>query len=1604
MMSREAGRPMKLFKEMPRASILVLATLGAALMVLVELLSPGPIEPGHSPRMTLSERSTPETNKINTRFTPVQAREKTHNVLGPLEPPPALLAHSPEQLWSTPASEPAFSQFRDWTERYQHSEPGASRDALETEGLKLASERRAALRQLIVTDPQRALELVVPRGIASSLPPAVQSQLEERVSGRGSLDVFGAVPHPNRTKQFTPTFRKATIGDRSYDAHVYGKRLSHVTRANVRLNGIAVDNQLAVNEYPVRLLDSSEAAARIPSASDPVCSVSGNPAADHNTPTVAEAGDETFILCGPSHALTLNANLAAAEDAAGSGTGNTASGSLAASAATEGGKRLLIIRVDFSDLPGAPMTDTAGINLISGLNDFYSEMSYGRTAFYPNGGGSSLTTTLRMPMTAAYYGSQSGYNGVFELRSTARAAANTAGYNLSLYDYDIICFNDIPEWGWAGLGFIGAPGSWLNGYFSIGVAGHELGHNFGLNHASFWDTRNHSVLGDQNAISIEYGDNQDTMGSANAGSYHFNARNKSLLNWIRSGEVLTATTSGTYRIYPHDNASVTNLHKVIKIARGASSNYWVEFRQKFTSNKWLMSGASIRMAPNGSDYTQLLDMTPSSPDGKNDAALVVGRTFSDMTAGVHITTLRKGGTTPESLDVVVNLGTFAGNNSPTVNLDAPSTTAAISEALSFTASATDPDNDTIAYYWDFGDGTFGTNGSAASKSWSSSGEYLVRCVASDMKGREASDSVLVTIGTPSSFRISGTITANGSPVAGASVTAGPLKTGYSDSDGTYTITGLSPGTYYVTTSHPDYDEFTESGFANPVTVGPSQTGINFTGTPSVNNSGGTVTLTSPASNASYTAPATIAMAATATASSFQTVSKVEFYQGTTKLGEDTQPPFTYTWTSVAAGSYSITARSIDSALRSATSAPVNITVNPLAPAITSQPQSRSVIAGTNVTFSVTATGSAPFTYRWRLNGTNLAGAVSSSLSLNNVQPSQAGGYSVVVSNAAGTATSSTANLTVTCGYTLSASSAAFSSAGGTDSVNVTTAGSCDWEVLDVPSWVTIDSGGTGTGNGTVSYTVAANTNSANRSATLDIGGRNYAISQGAPDLARPTVAFSTPSSTSTITSSVVTVTGTANDNDNVARVDIAVGENAFTTATGTEDWSASVSLQPGTNIVRVRSVDLSGNLSLTNTRSLFCVVPSSLNLVVNGSGAISGATNGQQLPIGKACKLTAVPLAGYVFSNWSGHVSGDAPNLTFVMQSNLQVVANFVTNPFSANKGAFNGLFHESDQVRLGQSGFFNFVLSDKGSYSAYVQIGTRKTKATGRLNLEGRATNIVTRPGTNALTITWTVALDGSDQITGTVSDGTWTADLLGDRATYSKLNPSPTTGYHTLLLLGTPGGALAPEGDSFGSATVDTAGSVKYKVSLADKTSATGKVPLSKNGQWPLYVPLHGGKGALLGWVNFTNQASTDFEGLISWITPALPGTALYPDGFSSDSALLGSRYLPPSGDTNRLLELTDAVVIVTGGNLAASYTNDVQIGASGKITNSGPDTVVMNFAPGTGHFSGTFTPLGQTKAVAIRGATLQKANFASGFFLGTNQSGRVSLEAQPISPTAP
>jgi Lysyl oxidase/Concanavalin A-like lectin/glucanases superfamily/Immunoglobulin I-set domain/Immunoglobulin domain len=108
---------------------------------------------------------------------------------------------------------------------------------------------------------------------------------------------------------------------------------------------------------------------------------------------------------------------------------------------------------------------------------------------------------------------------------------------------------------------------------------------------------------------------------------------------------------------------------------------------------------------------------------------------------------------------------------------------------------------------------------------------------------------------------------------------------------------------------------------------------------------------------------------------------------------------------------------VNNAAGAVTSAVATLTVNG-PPSITAQPGSQAVTAGDNPVFAVTASGSSPVGYQWQFNGANLSnggqfsGAATPALMITDAQPTNAGGYSVVVSNPFGSVTSAVATLTV----------------------------------------------------------------------------------------------------------------------------------------------------------------------------------------------------------------------------------------------------------------------------------------------------------------------------------------------------------------------------------------------------------------------------------------------------------------------------------------------------------------------------------------------------------------------------------------------------------------
>lgn len=572
--------------------------------------------------------------------------------------------------WGREQSLPELAAFQSWAGRYETAATPGTKAGLVSEGVALAKQRRALLASLIKSNPEKALALAVPASIRDQLPTEILAGLESRVSGIGDFSVLGVLPATNGPA-VEPIQRFVQLNGQTYRASIYGRRLGETTKFSIPLHGIVLDGVMAVHEDALRELEADET----PGPASPVVDLrSAADKAAHLPPILGEMGNRIYRFASLEQLRRVEARLEAAETGIGprplqpateimdgsgtSGGSGAAELSDLASPWTTGGKNILVIRVDFSDLTNAPYSAAAIQNLAdTQISPFYLKSSYQLTSV------TNTVTSLvyRLPQTAAYYATN-GANS--QLHSDARTAA-AADYTLTNYDRIIVVFSSLggisgSKITYGGLAQVGGPDVWCNGEFDFRVIAHELGHTYGLYHGNLWQ------VSDGNPISVsgsdvEYGDDFDTMGAnyANSQKTDFNPWFKNYLGWIDSTQVVTVTTSGTYRVYAfdHDNYLAAPGETLgLKIVKDSTHNYWIGCRRDFTSNASMTNGVYVIWGYNYNHQSDLLDMTtPGSSD--QDAGLAVGASFTDPAAAITFNPLAAGGVAPnEYRDVQIIFG------------------------------------------------------------------------------------------------------------------------------------------------------------------------------------------------------------------------------------------------------------------------------------------------------------------------------------------------------------------------------------------------------------------------------------------------------------------------------------------------------------------------------------------------------------------------------------------------------------------------------------------------------------------------------------------------------------------------------------------------------------------------------------------------------------------------------------------------------------------------------------------------------------------------------------------------------------------------------------
>ena len=293
--------------------------------------------------------------------------------------------------------------------------------------------------------------------------------------------------------------------------------------------------------------------------------------------------------------------------------------------------KTLVIRVGFSDAPYST-SDSTIAKTNNTINALYLSMS--RNTFQ--------WTWQVHPTVFNAPGTRATYAANFSSLQTWITQQMTAAGLKRGTDYDVyVAHFPLLNLSWAGLSNM-RDADWINGSYSAGVTGHELGHSLGLPHA-------HSIEAGADMFGVpgttsqtnEYGNPFDIMGRGGSTS-HFNVLYKWRIGWVDTNEVREVKASGTYRLYAEDNAVHKGRLIGLRVPSGDPNYaYWFEYRGASTSSR---TGAAsmfqgFKTATNLDSW--FLDTTPGSRTSNDelDGVLASGKSFKDKYGTTTFTVL-----------------------------------------------------------------------------------------------------------------------------------------------------------------------------------------------------------------------------------------------------------------------------------------------------------------------------------------------------------------------------------------------------------------------------------------------------------------------------------------------------------------------------------------------------------------------------------------------------------------------------------------------------------------------------------------------------------------------------------------------------------------------------------------------------------------------------------------------------------------------------------------------------------------------------------------------------------------------------------------------------
>jgi hypothetical protein len=422
----------------------------------------------------------------------------------------------------------------------------------------------------------------------------------------------------------------------------------------------------------------------------------------------------------------------------------------------------------------------------------------------------------------------------------------------------------------------------------------------------------------------------------------------------------------------------------------------------------------------------------------------------------------------------------------------------------------------------------------------------------------------------------------------------------------------------------------------------------------------------------------------------------------------------------------------------------------------------------------------------------------------------------------------------------------------------------------------------------------------------------------------------------------------------------------------------------------------SGNVTISTTGSSF----DTLLAVYTGDslGGLTLVAGNDDIATGN--QQSAVTFAAVSNATYAVAVDGFNNNGTIsagTIQLGIALGGGGGGGGFPTAAATFVGLI-TGDEVTHENSGLATIATRPGGAYGAKVVLAGQRLSAAGRFAEDGTATGTLRGAGGDrdlALQID-----EEGNTIQGTITDANGSTGFIAHRSVFGRSNPAPQAGTYTLLMPGGEDSTVAPAGSSIGTVTIRPTGQLKFSGLLADGTKVTHTTVLGPNGEWPLYIPLYGGAGSLVGNLTVDPAADKAVSGTVTWFKPAGARSKNYPNGFTLDTAAQGSVYQFTKGTP--VLDLPSGQLLLQGATFPDGVTDDVTVSSRNQITSTtGNLNMRLKVSPKNGMIKGSISDPTTSRKIPVNAVVIQRAAYAEGFFLDSNESGLIFIRTPGGTP---